>query len=132
MSKQLIKSFNEACKVLSISDSLPDVSLLPEKHQKALISHYQLIIITQALNFQDAGKEWEPNWNNWNQLKYYAWFEVKASEEKPSGFGFSGSYCTRTSTYAGVGSRLCFKTRELAQYAAKTFIQLYQDYFLID
>lgn len=39
--------------------------------------------------------------------------------------GFAGSYSNHapSNTHASVGSRLCFKTRELALYAAKTFYE---------
>src|SRR5688572_4593226 len=117
-----IKSFEDACKALGIQPNLPDVSGLPEVHQKAIIAHYKLVIIAQALN-----EGWTPDWSDWNQWKYYAWFEVKADKERPSGFGLSYSYCANAYSYATVSSRLCFKTRELALYAAKTFIHLYQD-----
>lgn len=40
-----------------------------------------------------------------------------------SGFADSNSYYDPSNTHAYIGSRLCFKTRELALYAAKTFYE---------
>lgn len=113
-----IKTFEDACKALGLNPAvLPDVSALPEKDRKYLIANYKLIKITEALN-----KGWTPNWNNWDEYKYYPWFSMR------SGFGFSGSYCDNSYSYASVGSRLCFKTEELSDYAGKQFEDLYKDY----
>lgn len=127
MIRKKIKSFEDACKVLKINpEALPVVNMLPEKHQKALIAHYKLITITESLN-----EGWKPNWNNKNEWKYFPWFEVKASGDKPSGFGFSFTHCVSWYSIADCGSRLCFKTSELCNYATKQFEQLYIDYYLM-
>ncbi len=125
--KSKIKKFEDACKALKIDPKkLPDLSALPEKHQKALLAHYKLVIIAEALN-----EGWQPDWSNYNEYKYYPWFEIDASKDNPAGSGFSGSNydCWDTNSY--VGSRLCFKSRELALYAGKQFEDLYIEYFLI-
>lgn len=125
--KSKIKTFEDACKHLGLDPAaLPDVSKLPVKHQKAITANYKLTIIAEALN-----DGWQPNWNDWNEYKYYAWFEVEASEEQPAGSGFSHSYCVRSASVTGVGSRLCYKSSELARYAASQFEDLYKDYLLI-
>ena len=127
MITETIKTFEDACKALNINpDALPDVSALPEKHRKAIVANYKLITITEALN-----EGWQPNWNDGSEYKYQPWFEIKASKEQPSGFGFSGSFCADWYTAADCGSRLCFKSRELCLYAIKQFEELYIDYYLI-
>ena len=126
MIKEKIKTFEDACKALQISEALPEVSALPEKHQKALIAHYKLITITEALN-----EGWQPNWNDLDEYKYQPWFEIDASTEKPSGFGFSYSHCVIWYTFTSCGSRLCFKSRELCLYAIEQFKQIYIDYYLM-
>jgi hypothetical protein len=84
-----IKTFIQACKKLGLDASkLPDVSCLPDIHQKAIIAHYKLIIIAQALN-----DGWQPNWNDSNQGKYYPWFEIKADTKSPGGSGLVYHYC---------------------------------------
>jgi hypothetical protein len=106
--------------------ALPDVSALPKKHQKALIAHYKLIIIAEALN-----EGWQPNWNDMNEYKYFPWFRVKADAKRPGGFGFSDSGYVSWAASTHVGSRLCFKTSALALYAGKQFEKLYKEYSLI-
>jgi hypothetical protein len=121
-----IKTFKGACKALGIDAALPDFSAMPEKHQKALLAHYQLVIIAESLN-----DGWEPNWNDWNEYKYYPWFDIKASDKVPSGFGFSDTGYDCADTYASVGSRFCYKSSEIAKYAGKQFKKLYKEYYLM-
>jgi len=121
-----IKTFEDACAALNLKpELLPDVSALSEKHRKALTAHYKLIIVAEALN-----EGWQPNWNDSDEYKYFPWFEIEANDENPSGFGFSRTFYVRWRAGTAVGSRLCFKTRELAEYAGKQFSELYKEYFL--
>ncbi|MGE9312848.1 hypothetical protein ACLOAU_14465 [Niabella sp. CJ426] len=102
-----IKSFDEACQVLGYSNNLPDVSNAPEKHRKALLAHYQLVIIVEAIN-----SGWQPNWADTDEYKYELWPDIIEDESKPSGFGLSSAL-----TLAGV--RLRLSARAFALGAAK-------------
>jgi hypothetical protein len=118
-----IKTFEGACKVLGHDPVkvLPKVTGFPKAHQKALIATAKLIIINEALNFVDNGKKkWMPDWNNTSEGKYYPWFYLN----KP-GFRLAG--CTYGITGTAVGARLVYRTRALAEYAAKQFKTLYRD-----
>lgn len=121
-----IKSFEDACKHLGLNpNDLPVVDMLPEKDRKSIIAYYKLTIITRALN-----EGWEPDFSNWNEYKYYNWFYVEENkDQRSSGFRY-GDACY-TDTYTGIGSRLCFKNRELAKYATEQFKELYREYLLI-
>lgn len=124
-----IKSFEDACKHLRLNpNDLPVVDMLPEKDRKSIIAFYKLTIIIRALN-----EGWEPDWLNWDECKYYNWFYVeKGEDQRSSGFRYSDTYCAlRVYVHAGTGSRLCFKNRELAEYAAEQFKKLYREYLLI-
>ncbi len=124
---QQIKTYEDACKALNLSPAaLPDVSMLPVKHQQAIIAHCKLVIIAEALN-----EGWQPNWSDTDQYKYWPWFDVEEDDKKPSGFGLSFYVCVDWITITAVGSRLCFKSRELAKYAGEQFSDLYEEYFLI-
>ena len=118
-----VKSFEDACKVLGIETKLPEVSMLPINHQKATIAHYKLVIIAEALN-----EGWKPNWDNWDEIKYHPWFDMEGSSSG-SGFAFGGYGSWVADSY--VGSRLCFKSRELAEYAGKQFTEIYKEYMTI-
>lgn len=120
---RMIKTFEGACKVLGHDPVkvLPKVTGYPKAHQKALIATSKLIIINEALNFMDNGKKkWVPDWNNTSEGKYYPWFWM----DKP-GFRLYAVVYVRTG--ANVGSRLIYRTRALAEYAAKQFKTLYRE-----
>lgn len=122
-----IKSYEDACKKENIDpEKLPDVLMIPEELRKTILSCYRLLIIFKAIN-----NGWIPNWNDSNQRKYFPWFEIEASNEKPSGFGFSGSGCVSWYSGAGVGSRLCCDSSEKALYIANQFEKEYIDFILI-
>ncbi len=116
-----ITSFESACEFLGLEPAMPQVELMPEKDRKSIQAYYKLTIIIRALN-----EGWEPDWADWDQYKYYNWFYV---DRASAAFRFDITYYTSTNT--NVGSRLCFKSRALAAYAAKQFEDLYKNYFLI-
>jgi hypothetical protein len=127
-----IKTFEDACNLLNRPATLPDVSALPEGIGQYLIAEYKIVTIVEALNKEaNNGQPWQPDWNNQKQYKYYPWFWVSASDEKPAGFGFSGSDYDNASSNTFVGSRLCFLSAELALYAGEQFKDLYQQKLLI-
>jgi hypothetical protein len=119
-----VKSFEDACQILGIESNIPQVEMLPENHQKAIIAHYKLVIIAQALN-----EGWKPNWDDDDEYKYYPWFDMEGSS---SGSGFSCDGFVDWGSLSDVGSRLCFKSRELARYIGETFVDLYREYFVLD
>jgi hypothetical protein len=122
-----IKSYEDACKKLNIDpDQIPFVSMISKEMQKAIIAVYQLFIIFKAIN-----DGWEPNWNDYNEYKYFPWLEIKASSALSSGFGFDSSLYNFTLSGTSVGSRLCTDTSEKAIYIGKTFQDEYKEFFLI-
>ena len=83
-----------------------------------VISFKHATLIAEVLN-----EGWKPNWDNSNEYKYYPWFDMRSK----SGFGFSRTLYDYTHTHTYVGSRLVFKSEELAEYAGKNFIDVYRD-----
>lgn len=126
MKYQDIKTFEDACKALNIDTELPQVSMLPEKHQKSIIAFYMLTTVIEAVN-----DGWAPDWSDIEQPKYFAYFGIEADEEHPAGSGFSDSYSCYYYDISVVGSRLCLKDRDRVNYVNQQFEQLYKDYFLI-
>jgi hypothetical protein len=71
---------------------------------------------------------WLPDWTSSNEYKYFPWFTMVSS----SGVGFSDDGFGDWFTYSGVGSRLCFKSADLAKHAGKLFEQeIYKPLFTI-
>jgi hypothetical protein len=118
-----IKTFEDACKVLNLDSTtiIPDFSLFPESDAAAMVAHAKLVIIAKAIN-----GDWVPDWANGDWDKYYPWFKMGS----PSGGGFSSYDFDDWLTGSGVGSRLCFETRDKAIYAGQQFEDLYKVYFV--
>ncbi len=72
--------------------------------------------IAQALN-----EGWEPDFNNTDEGKWYPLF-AKAE----SGWVFYCSYVHYSTSKVGFGS--CFRSKELSDYAAAQFFDVYLDY----
>lgn len=81
-------------------------------------AHAKLVIIIEALN-----EGWKPMWDSFGRLKHEPNFKMDDS--------FSFQYCIETEVSTIIGSRLCFRYGDLAEYAGKQFEELYKDYFLI-
>lgn len=120
-----VKSFADACDVLGIHQ--PSFSMIVEDRSNgfthsdviAFNALMQLTLIVRALN-----EGWTPDWKDSNQVKYYVWL---TDFKSGSGFSGSGYDCSYAATH--VGSRLCFKSAELAEYAGVQFRELYNQYF---
>lgn len=116
-----IKTFEDACANVGVDPtSLPDVLMIDADFGKSLIAAYKLMVIYKAIN-----QGWKPDWSDWNQYKYYPYFEVL-----PSGVGFSFSDYDCDYSLANVGSRLCTDTSEKARYVGKQFEAEYIDFAL--
>lgn len=149
-----IKTFEDACKELGSdhplvlayqNTNLRDAEVANDN--KDIIAYMKLRIITAAIN-----QGWTPDWKNENEYKYYPWFclytedEYKELDEEAKErccrvVGRSGSnadasgglvcayaYYASSDSYAYYGSRLAFKTRDLALYAGKQFINEWCDF----
>jgi hypothetical protein len=108
-----IKTFEDACEILGLDPNHNYYRIGPADE----IAYTKLKVIIQALN-----EGWTPNWNDSNERKWRPWFYLNAP-----GFRLYGVYCNIT--YSAVGSRLCLRSEELAEYAAKQFLDLYKDFF---
>ncbi len=115
-----VKTFEDACKELGILSILPAPILEENGLAVGLNAFWKLQVICRALN-----EGWEPDWNKTNQYKYYPWFEW-------TGSGFSYGGCGNDYTCTFVGSRLCFKSRELAEYAGKQFEKEYNEFLKLN
>jgi hypothetical protein len=76
---------------------------------------------------------WKPNWGDGDEPKYfpYFWHEDADDEEGvSSGFVFLRTDYGYSYAGAGDGLRLCFRTRALAEYAGKQFIEIWNKILL--
>jgi hypothetical protein len=111
-----------------------------------VIAYYKLRIIVAALN-----EGWKPQFTE-DEWRYYPYFYLYTQEEYNNfdeeqkadcvlfgGLASNGAYggfaCALSSyspsnAYSSFGSRLCFKTSELAVYAGRQFTKIYFDYLM--
>ena len=110
---------------------------------KETVAYMQLCIIAAALN-----EGWKPQFTT-DEYRYFPWFcfytqkEIDEMDEEEKsrvvrrsfygayasgGVAFVFAYGDSSNSYAGYGSRLAFKTRELAEYAGKQFLDIWTDY----
>ncbi len=144
-----IKTFEDACNALG--EDHPFVAAYNavedlDEWGEDLEAYLKLRIITAALN-----EGWEPQFTQ-DEDRWFPWFVLwteeltgKSDEWKRerrlttmqyhrgeyAGLASAYSYSAPSYTSAFVGSRLCFKSDTLAEYAGKQFIKLWMDFYLI-
>lgn len=144
-----VKTFEDACAILGENHTLVKeywgVVYNNIVITKNLIAYLKLRIICEALN-----EGWKPTFSD-GECRYYPWFyiynqneyeKLNKDEKKKcravgrssyDAYAFGGVVCSsaRFSTsypYSYHGYRIVFKTRELAEYCEKQFIDIWSDY----
>jgi hypothetical protein len=111
-----IKTFDDACACVGI-----DPKSFHESRKNLSDDTYayeQLKVISKALN---GGKHMD--YTDEDEYKYYPWFNAVGSSD---GFSYRGyGYVASTSS---VGSRLTYKTSDIAKYAGTQFLDIYNKY----
>lgn len=151
--KDRVKTFEDACRELGNDHPLVIQYNLYNEQMKGnfdymedLTSYFKLRIITAALN-----EGWEPQFTK-DEYRWYPWYNLYTQEEIDrmdedekkevglllwGGSADDGSHCGLASAYSGnawsyssasFGSRLAFKSEELATYAGKQFIKIYANF----
>lgn len=155
-----VKTYKDACKILG-KDPLEkyiDKTVELENGEKFVsysipideVAYIQLKTIIEALN-----EGWKPQLKE-DEYRWYPWFYLYTKEEIERksktdlkrqrglllgglalrgafcGFASVDSYPTPSYTSAYVGSRLCLKSEELADYCGKQFIEIWFTYLFPD
>jgi hypothetical protein len=118
-----VKTFEDACAVLGIDPNealVMTFSPTLSVDKISCLAYIKLIIIARALN-----EGWTPDWSDSSQYKYVPWFKHQ------SGSGLSYDVYDYWLAFTGVGSRLCFKSAELAEYAGRQFEPEFRDYLTL-
>jgi len=66
--------------------------------------------------------DWEADFSNTRQVKWYPWFVWSSG----SGFVFSDSLCDYDYTFTYVGSRFCFKDEKTSNHFCRQFIEIHR------
>lgn len=145
-----LKTFDDACH--EIGETHPLVQQLnvlerdmaekaSSSHDVVTASYIKLCIVVAALN-----EGWTPDWGNKNQHKWYPYFYILSEKEYDDlseedkcrvvgrahysagangGLVYSNAYNVSTNSSTVNGSRLAFKSKELAEYCGKQFGELW-------
>ena len=126
LTMSLVKSYEDACRELGILPTYPKFTQCQKQDRKSMIAYHQLTVIIRALNILPNGKCWEVDLNERYQIKWRIWWDICKS-------GLILSCITHMPSYASTqtGSRLLFRSEELAKYCAKQFKDLWSDYILM-
>ena len=121
--KERIKTFDDVIRELGDDpeEFKNAISIMDEPDE---IAYVKLKLIAEALN-----EGWTPNWSNGEFDKWYPWFDMDVSSSAGR-FSFCGS--GHLGSFSNVGSRLCFKSEALADYAGTQFLELYRELFVIE
>ena len=147
-----IKTFEDACNALGDENILVQAYRTAESNTSGnqkdvsdVVAYLKLRIIAAALN-----EGWKPNFDG-DECRYYPWFyiytkkeyeELDEDEKKEcrvvgqsysyanalGGVVYTYAHGAPSYSYTYYGSRLAFKTRELAEYCSKQFIDEWADF----
>lgn len=142
--KDKVKTFEDAVAILgNDNQSVIDYYVIADKTcTEDILAFAKLRVIAEALN-----EGWKPKFNC-DECRYYPWFYIytkkeyeKLDEDKKKEFRVVGrSYndanalggvvyafadFASSNSYPSSGSRLSFKTREIAEYCGKQFIDIW-------
>lgn len=119
-----IKTLEDACNELGEKHPLVTqyrlsvaAAYIGDPMTEDFIAFLKLRIIAAALN-----EGWEPTFDK-DEERWYPWFKIKQG-----GLVFAYAYGTGSISGANYGVRLVFKSKELAEYAGKQFIDIYKDF----
>ena len=143
--KERIKTFDDA--IQELGEEHPCVKAYREwmrvklANQKDIEAYLKLRIIAAALN-----EGWEPTFGK-DEWRYFPWFYIYSKEELEemdeeersrvvgraydnanADGGLAYAYAYYASSNANVGSRLAFKSEELAVYCGQQFIDIWVDF----
>lgn len=148
-----VKTFEDACEELGEDDDfVVQYNLFMENVNMGkcedIISYLKIRIIVAALN-----EGWEPEFND-SEYRWYPWFyfytnkEIEDMDEEQKselcrcvgrssnsanasgGLSCANAYSAFSRSNSNRGARLAFKTKELAKYAGKQFIEIYRDFVI--
>lgn len=149
--KDKVKTFEDAVAILGDEHPLVaqfrviESSFKEADNNLHLFAYARLVIIAEALN-----EGWKPKFDG-DECRYYPWFyiytkkeyeELDEDEKKEcrvvgrsshsahadGGVVYASASYASSSSYTHNGSRLAFKTRELAEYCGKQFIDIWEKF----
>ena len=116
-----VKNFADICLILGTTQG--EFNAKFSSYEKDTKAYEKLKLITKVLN-----EGWTPNWSDKNEKKWYPWFEFNNGA---GAFVCSKTLYGWTYTITDGGSRLRFKSAELAKFAGELFQKEYNEFLLM-
>jgi len=126
-----ITSVLEACVFLdyNVEEEIPFAQ--PKNARQIAINSWALsVIVIEAINADEDGTRWLPDFDNWDELKYTAWWDMRSEAAGGSGFSYDDSGLVIDLSL--VGARLVFRDRPRAEQFAKHFTDLAKGWMVIE
>ena len=141
--RERVKTFDDAVVILgNDNQAVIDYFAISDANcSDDILAYAKLRVITEALN-----EGWNPTFDE-DEYRFYVWFYIctkaeydRLNKDKKEecrivgrssaggGFAYAPPYCSSSGSHTGFGSRLAFKTRELAEYCGKQFIDIWADF----
>ena len=123
-------SYEVACEAIKEDpNNLPDVSKLSKEEGEHLINSLKLNRVIKAVNLNPDGTPWRPDYRG-NSRNYEMGFGIEATEDKPSGVGFSRSGYDVWASGTFCGSRLVFRDVQRLQFVQEHYKPLLEKVYL--
>jgi len=117
-----VKTYEDACFELGIDPTkLPNFKEINDQVRVSVIAYYKLTIIARALN-----EGWNPDYKDFKQGWHIPVFHIN---DNKTGICFLNT--NFISVIDVTTFHLCCKTKELAEYFGRQFIDIWTDYLLI-
>ena len=111
-------------RIKTMDDVYQEEGIDKEAFRKSFMFIEDFYAAEYRLAIKVLNEGWEPNWSNSSEYKYVPYVEI-------SGVGFSRSGYGYWYSYSGVGSRLCFKSKETCLFFLEQFKTQCENYFII-
>jgi hypothetical protein len=121
---EIVTSYEKACEYLGRDEHVGITTTGENPHTGAILAMFKLVTIAEAWNKIDG---FVPDFTNRSQDKWFPYFYY---EKESAGFVFAHANDAPSRTGANVGSRLCFKSSNRAREFGKSFIDLFNEFFL--
>lgn len=121
LSLTYIDTFKDICYIANVNPKIFNLPPDSTAQDFRINAYKKLELIVEVLN-----EGWIPNWSDSEEYKYYPYFEFNSEAGRFS----SSDYYLSNHVNSFVGSRLVYRTKELAIHAGKLFIDIYNDHML--
>lgn len=119
-----VKTFEDALALADEKDREEYLKSVEGFNTPDEIAYKKLKLITKVIN-----EGWVGDYKNFDQRKYYLWGGA-LRRGADAGFLYAICYYSSGASDVDVGSRLNFKSREIAEYVGSQFLNLWNDYLL--